>query len=625
MCFIVGGCDKPSIETKDCNSLGYKEKSCDGVEKIVYDTCVSKGEKFVKCTCNPNYYMLTEKPTNEAAYDIEECTKVDGKKLYRATCKSDYKYSLSEITREDGKTNSMLCETGKTPVADGGICTMLYGDNANANKVLYKDCDCNSSYQYDKQKENGVVVEGFKYEGECTYKYGKKATETRYSSVTCDKSKDYISTNCSGNMKEDKTAFHSAANLTCRTCKAPECPICKSKKACYAKYFDILVKHPLSGDIVLNTTFDVDSNGCWYPKFPSCTDIKLKQDEPYRDYPSTEIPEIINGVVNTTKCIADCEVDPIFGYNTEEQCKENLPSSKTCKQVTYTNKSDVGSNTFTNLGSKTLTCFVKQCKYSTQDSCKSAYSSYFSYHPISNKKINLLKDCAKDTYECWNPVYNTCEDLGMTKREEDSSITYPEIETPVGICMVTCKDWYKGFSNAGTYEECVQAKELGQKCVSLGKVGTTECYYSRELGCTDFFGTGCTEKRDLAIATCEDGIDICLMNCSGNNCCCTAENNGYCEPRATYCEKMVGYICEFRDVDRYYEGKKITMTCDISVDPDTKKPNIPSDVCSGKTYAQTQAYCTKNGYSTNMGHQQNCKDGLYDFCPCNQAYTKCRY
>ena len=188
-----------------------------------------------------------------------------------------------------------------------------------------------------------------------------------------------------------------------------------------------------------------------------------------------------------------------------------------------------------------------------------------------------------------------------------------------------CKTRYTAFPSSTTLQKCLETKKVGQKCAYVGKLTMEECYYSRNVGCTDFFGKGCTETRDTAIATCEDGVEICLMNCSGNNCCCTAENNGYCEPRSSYCAKMVGYTCDSQDVVRYYEGQKITLTCDLSVDPDTKKPNIPSDVCSGMTSAQTQSYCTKNGYSTNMGHQQNCKDGLYDFCPCNQAYTKCRY
>ena len=687
VCFIVGGCEKPKIETRDCDKLGYKDKSCDGVKKIVYDTCVSKGEKFVKCTCNPNYYMLTASPSNATAYDIEECTKVDGKKLYRATCKKDYIYTLSTIKREDGKTNSSVCGAGKTPVADGGICTMLYGDNAN--KVLYKDCDCNSTYQYDKQKENGVVVEGFKYEGECKYTYGTKAGETLYTTVTCDTNNHYQSDVCKEPLVEDKAYKHSQKkDLTCRTCKCPDrykyasdkltgnfavdgtkcgdlyddykcqngwtktdctgdtkynCETdtnktytdvkCykKTPKCVYADWntcntdnFEKRFYHPLTGEGGdMSATCTQGNDQCWYPEF-SCKYFGLKDCELGWDYPQVEVA-YGDSSMGSKCCMADCTVSPINGYNTDGDCKYNLPSTQECKQVTYTNKSEVGGNTFTNLGSKSLTCFVKQCKYSTQDSCKSAYSLYFSYHPISNKKINLLKECAKDTYGCWNPVFNTCEDMGMTKREEDSSITYPEVETPVGRCMVTCKDWYKGFSNVGTYEECIQAKEVGQKCVSIGKVGTTECYYSRKPGCADFFDTGCTEKRDLAIATCEDNVDRCLMNCSGNNCCCTAENDGYCYPRSSYCEGMVGYTCDLQDVVRYYEGQKITMTCDISVDPSTKKPNIPSDVCSGKTYAQTQAYCTSNGYSTNMGHQQNCKDGLYDFCPCNQAYTKCRY
>ena len=214
VCFIVGGCEKPSINTKDCKSLGYTRTSCDSVKEIVYDTCVSKGEKFVKCTCNPNYYMLTANPSNASAYDIEECTKVDGKKLYRATCKSDYKYTLSTIAREDGKTNSKQCDTGKTPVADGGICTMLYGNNVN--KILYKDCDCDSSYIYKKE------TPGFSYSGECTYKYGDNADETLYTTVTCDTNNHYQSDACKEPLVEDKAYKHSQKDLTCRTCKCPD-------------------------------------------------------------------------------------------------------------------------------------------------------------------------------------------------------------------------------------------------------------------------------------------------------------------------------------------------------------------------------------------------------------------
>ena len=211
VCFIVGGCEKPSINTKDCKSLGYTRTSCDSVKEIVYDTCVSKGEKFVKCTCNPNYYMLTANPSNATAYDIEECTKVDGKKLYRATCKSDYKYTLSVIKREDGKTNSKQCDTGKTPVADGGICTMLYGNNVN--KILYKDCDCFSSYQY--KEENP----GFLYTSGCEYKYGVYAGETRYMGIICDGNNHYQSDACKAPLVKDKEYTHSQIKLTCRTCK----------------------------------------------------------------------------------------------------------------------------------------------------------------------------------------------------------------------------------------------------------------------------------------------------------------------------------------------------------------------------------------------------------------------
>ena len=214
VCFIVGGCDKPRINTKECKSLGYTRTSCDSVKEIVYDTCVSKGEKYVKCTCNPNYYMLTGKPSNAEAYDIEECTKLDGKKIYRATCKSGYKYSLSTIAREDGKTNSSQCSTGKIPVADGGICTMLYG--SNANKVLYKDCDCNSTYKYEKE------TPGFSYSGTCTYKYGDNAGKTLYTTVSCDTGNSYQAAACSAPLTEDKVYKHSQSGLSCRTCKCPE-------------------------------------------------------------------------------------------------------------------------------------------------------------------------------------------------------------------------------------------------------------------------------------------------------------------------------------------------------------------------------------------------------------------
>ena len=523
VCFIVGGCKKPSINTKECTSLGYTRTSCDSEREIVYDTCVSKGEKYVKCTCNPNYYMLTGKPSNAEAYDIEECTKVDGKKLYRATCKSDYKYSLSTITRENGKTNSRVCDTGKTPVTDGGICTMLYGPNAN--KVLYKDCDCNSTYKYKKE------TLGFSYSGACTYKYGDNATTTLYSSVTCDATKGYISTSCSGNMKEDKKVVHSAANVTCRTCKAPACPICKSWQDCIDTYFDINVLHPLGGDITLNTSFNEDSNGCWYPIFQSCTDIRLKQDEPYRDYPSTEIPGMVNGVVSSVKCIADCEVFPINGYNTEEQCKEKLPSTKKCKQVTYTGKSSVeGYGDLSNLGSRSLTCYVREaikcpsgytlgtcpsgktCDTQTaeNDASKTCYKEK-TCATVFAEEIDALHKYLDLTFTAWPQEYQNSRLLSDTRgtctySEEkydennwyyvDGAIGYCENRQALAIKYKPAIDEkgkpldlsYSESKTCGKTQDWLDGK-VDYKCVPATKDGLT-CYHLVRKTCEDYAKEG---------------------------------------------------------------------------------------------------------------------------------------
>ena len=578
VCFIVGGCDKPSIETKDCNSLGYKEKSCDGVKEIVYDTCVSKGEKFVKCTCNPNYYMLTERPTNEAAYDIEECTKIDGKKLYRATCKSDYKYTLSKITREDGETNSSVCSAGQTPVADGGICTMLYGANANnANKVLYKDCDCDSTYKYKKE------TPGFSYSGTCTYKYGDNAGETLYTTVTCDTGNYYQSTDCnSPKVVDDTTKVTNSQKkeLSCWKCKCPatyqypaqmqngitgsnkECGTLWDEYTCPAK---LLANCPSGAvcDTVRGATEAVSS--AYNAK---CYKCNLNVHKYLSSTDTTNYADFITFG-------GECKQDNISHYR-DASCKSPY-QSKDCASGYEKDGGDKILYTYN--GVKTLSCWKckKACPtgtYATADLCKNAGNA---------------DECVKNANTGCYRAYN-------------------------------CKTQYKAFPSSTTLQKCLSTKEVGQKCSHVGKLITEECYYSRNVSCTDFFGTGCTEKRDLAIATCEDGIEICLNNCSGNNCCCTAENNGYCEPVATYCAKMVGYTCEFQDVDRYYEGKKITLNCDLAVDLSTKKPNIPTDQCSKMNYEQTLAYCAEKGYSDKV--DQNCVQ-WGDICPCTDAYAKC--
>ena len=192
--------------------MGY-EPVC-GEHKVEYDSCTSQGKRYVKCTCDPNYYMLTANPSNATAYDIEKCETYDKKMRYRATCKSDYRFTLSTIKREDGEKNSSVCDAGKTPVADGGICTMLYGNNVN--KILYKDCDCDSTYIYKKE------TPGFSYTGACTYKYGDNADETLYTMVTCDTNNHYQSDACKEPLVEDKAYKHSQKDLTCRTCKCPD-------------------------------------------------------------------------------------------------------------------------------------------------------------------------------------------------------------------------------------------------------------------------------------------------------------------------------------------------------------------------------------------------------------------
>ena len=451
VCFIVGGCDKPSIETKDCNSLGYKEKSCDGVKEIVYDTCVSKGEKFVKCTCNPNYYMLTERPTNEAAYDIEECTKIDGKKLYRATCKSDYKYTLSKITREDGETNSSVCSAGQTPVADGGICTMLYGANANnANKVLYKDCDCDSTYKYKKE------TPGFSYSGTCTYKYGDNAGETLYTTVTCDTGNSYQAGECKAPLLEDKAYTHSQQKeLTCRTCKCP------------ARYK--YASNNLTGN------FAVDGNQCGdlYDDYKclngwtkdTCFNIKGR-------------PKLCETDTNTTysvKCSKTCS-----GYNAnytfssscgdaENVCvkvtedtgtltcykKEkavcptgyilgSCPSGKTCDTTTATN------DTSKTCYKEKATCPTEY--YVAEGDCKNS-----SYDGNPNHKAAICVDENKNGAVCYRP--KKCKEINSSYHEANIG-GVKEITTSRGL-------WY--IETAGDYGYV--------RCIKKGKGSSSTWYY----------------------------------------------------------------------------------------------------------------------------------------------------
>ena len=352
MCFIVGGCEKPKIETRDCDKLGYKDKSCDGVKKIVYDTCVSKGEKFVKCTCNPNYYMLTERPSKAEAYKIDECETHDKKMRYRATCLAKYDFYTSGITKEDDSTKVQVCGSGK--LLDGDSCVMKYGNNSE--KEIYTGCICNRAVYKLEDKTYDFATLNQK----CTDTSG-----TYCKTAICNA--DLQTKECSGNYKNEegwpKSVTYTDTDGETKTART--CYKCREKTC--TEY------------------------GYGYAGLEACN----------------------SGIANTQICYASKKTD-VGGVQCYDR-RDKTCADYNANYTDNSNCGDATNKCVAASGTGSLTCYKKQPKvcteysqYNNEQDCKNDINSKF------YKCLNSNPESAGGLTTCYYAAEKTCKEMGYS-------------------------------------------------------------------------------------------------------------------------------------------------------------------------------------------------------------------